>query len=268
MIADAPVVYDKQQDIRQLLTDEVRRVGALRPQDYFTPQLAHRAGGRRRQLYAPDARRSGRAPRRRTIAAPRTVPAGRRVPPTRLRIIGTNDFHGALEPRTDSRGVRRGGAAYLATAIRRARAECVAPAVRVAARRRRRRVPGDAGVEPRVRPPGRRHLQSSSATPRAALGNHEFDWGQDTLRARMREARYRLPRRQRAIRRRPRRAVDPRRHADRPRTGLKIGVIGLASVLTARTTAARNVVGLGLPRRPVRSSTASRAGCARAVRTT
>src|SRR5829696_9480264 len=36
MIADAPLVYDKQQDFRQLLTDEVRRVGTLRPQDYFT----------------------------------------------------------------------------------------------------------------------------------------------------------------------------------------------------------------------------------------
>ena len=36
MIAGAPVVYDEQRDIRQLLTDEVRRAGTLRPQDYFT----------------------------------------------------------------------------------------------------------------------------------------------------------------------------------------------------------------------------------------
>src|SRR6266852_6845455 len=47
-------------------------------------------------------------------------PAGTRF----LRIIATNDFHGALEPRPDANGVRRGGAAYVAAAIDRARTEC------------------------------------------------------------------------------------------------------------------------------------------------
>jgi 2',3'-cyclic-nucleotide 2'-phosphodiesterase/3'-nucleotidase/5'-nucleotidase len=37
MLRDAPVVYDRQQDIRQLLIDEVRRAGTLRPADYFQP---------------------------------------------------------------------------------------------------------------------------------------------------------------------------------------------------------------------------------------
>ncbi len=37
MLAGAPVVYDKQQDIRQLLVDEVRRRGSISPGDYFTP---------------------------------------------------------------------------------------------------------------------------------------------------------------------------------------------------------------------------------------
>src|SRR5436305_3676884 len=41
-----------------------------------------------------------------------------------LRIIATNDFHGALEPRPDANGIRRGGAAYVAAAIDRARTEC------------------------------------------------------------------------------------------------------------------------------------------------
>ena len=36
MIQGAPVVYDKQETIRQLLIDEVRRRGTLRPEDYFT----------------------------------------------------------------------------------------------------------------------------------------------------------------------------------------------------------------------------------------
>ena len=53
---------------------------------------------------------------------------------SRLRIIATNDFHGALEPRADASGVMRDGAAYLASAIRRAASECrpVLPAMHTA----------------------------------------------------------------------------------------------------------------------------------------
>ena len=36
MLQNAPVVYDQQQVIRQLLIDEVRRRGVIRPEDYFT----------------------------------------------------------------------------------------------------------------------------------------------------------------------------------------------------------------------------------------
>src|SRR5206468_6270051 len=35
MLSGAPVVYDKQQEIRQLLIDEVRARGTLRQADYF-----------------------------------------------------------------------------------------------------------------------------------------------------------------------------------------------------------------------------------------
>jgi 2',3'-cyclic-nucleotide 2'-phosphodiesterase/3'-nucleotidase len=35
MLRDAPVVYDRQQEIRQLLIDEVRARGAIQPSDYF-----------------------------------------------------------------------------------------------------------------------------------------------------------------------------------------------------------------------------------------
>lgn len=35
MLADAPLIYDRQQEIRQLLIDEVRRKGTLVPSDYF-----------------------------------------------------------------------------------------------------------------------------------------------------------------------------------------------------------------------------------------
>ena len=37
MLRDAPVVYDRQQEIRQLLIDEVRAKGTLTPSDYFHP---------------------------------------------------------------------------------------------------------------------------------------------------------------------------------------------------------------------------------------
>lgn len=110
------------------------------------------------------------------------------VATARLRIIGTNDFHGALAPRRIG-GVERGGAAALAATIARAESECVAPACEW--------ILVDAGDE------FQGTLASNLAFGRpiseifdhlgyaaAALGNHEFDWGQDTLRARMRDERY------------------------------------------------------------------------------
>ncbi|MFL5618842.1 MAG: 5'-nucleotidase C-terminal domain-containing protein [Gemmatimonadaceae bacterium] len=243
MIADAPVVYDKQQDIRQLLTDEVRRAGTLRPQDYFRRNWRIEPSGVVGALY--DQMRGGVA-RSSTAAATTAVPAGVAArparPATRLRIIGTNDFHGALEPRADSRGVRRGGAAYVATAIRRARAECVAPACES--------LLVDGGDEFQGTPASNLAFGRPVASifqrlgyAAAALGNHEFDWGQDTLRARMRGVPY-------AFLGANVRYDDGR---DVPwirddtlivRGRLRIGVIGLASVLTARTTASKNVVGL------------------------
>jgi 2',3'-cyclic-nucleotide 2'-phosphodiesterase (5'-nucleotidase family) len=109
--------------------------------------------------------------------------------PPHLRIIGTNDFHGALEPRRDARGVLRGGAAALATAIKRAESECGPPDCQW--------ILVDGGDE------FQGTLASNLAYGRpvsgiynrlgytaAALGNHEFDWGTDTLRARMRDEHY------------------------------------------------------------------------------
>ena len=242
MIAGAPLVYDRQQDIRQLLTDEVRRVGTLRPQDYFTRNWRLEPAGAIGALYAQ--MRSGAV---RATASADTPTAPRRTarpprPATRLRVIGTNDFHGALEPRADSRGVRRGGAAYLATAITRARAECVAPACEL--------ILVDGGDEFQGTPAS--NLAFGRPVTRvfnrlgyaaAALGNHEFDWGQDTLRARMRDVRY--PFLGANVRYTDGRDVPWIRDATLIVRGrLKVGVIGLASVLTPRTSAMKNIVGL------------------------
>lgn len=108
---------------------------------------------------------------------------------TRLRLIGLNDFHGALEPRPDASGLLRGGAAALAGAIGRAGSECARPACEVLIL--------DGGDEFQGTPAsnlayGRPVVEifNRIGVAAAALGNHEFDWGQDTLRTRMREARY------------------------------------------------------------------------------
>jgi 2',3'-cyclic-nucleotide 2'-phosphodiesterase (5'-nucleotidase family) len=245
MIAGAPLVYDQKQDVRQLLTEEVRRAGMLRPQDYFTRNWRIEPESAVSSLYRQMRGRAGPVPTGAPPAAAKdSVPLARRAPrpATRLRVIGTNDFHGALEPRIDSRGARRGGAAYLAATIRRAESECRRPQCELLL------VDGGDEFQGTLasnlafgRPVTRIFNELGYAA--SALGNHEFDWGQDTLRARMRDAHY-------AFLGANVRYADGR---DVPwirddtlivRGPLRIGVIGLASVLTASTTIARNVAGL------------------------
>ena len=159
-----------------------------------------------------------------------------------VRILATTDFHGVLEPRRDSRGVARGGAATLAAEIRKARAECHAPGC-VA-------VLLDGGDEFQGTPAsnlafGRPVVTLFNRLGRtaAALGNHDFDWGQDTLRARMREARY------------PILAANVTDTTGRDVAwipddtvmtvgGLRVGIIGVATVQTPTTTKPANVADL------------------------
>lgn len=243
MLSGAPVVYDKQQDIRQLLVDEVRRRGVITPADYFTRNWELVPSTAVASLYRDmhrstrgDARAVGVSPRRDTAA----VLAARPVP--RLRIISTNDLHGALEPRPDASGRLRGGAAYLATAMERAKQGCVSPACEV--------IILDGGDEFQGTPAsnlafGRPIVQLFNELGYAAgaVGNHEFDWGQDSLRARMGEANYALL------------AANVRDEQGRDvpwirddtlvtRGALKIGVVGVATVSTPSTTRASNVSGL------------------------
>jgi 2',3'-cyclic-nucleotide 2'-phosphodiesterase (5'-nucleotidase family) len=232
MLSGAPVVYDKQQEIRQLLIDEVKRRGVLKQEDYFTPnwQLVRGPG-----LEIND-RPPGTQIRTLPIVQP-AFPAGAKF----LRIIATNDFHGALEPRPDASGVRRGGAAYVATALERARRECVPGCETVLL---------DAGdlfqgtVASNLsygRPVVEYYNRMGYAA--SALGNHEFDWGVDTLRARMRQATFGIF------------GANVRDTAGRDvkwipndtivtRGRIKVGIIGVATVNTPTTTRAANVVGL------------------------
>src|SRR5688500_11082841 len=107
MLRGAPVVYQGDTEIRQLLLDEVRNRRQLKSADYFADnwRIARGSGA----ATGPTATRPAQTDSVRSAAFPR----GTRF----LRIIGTNDFHGALEARPDPAGVRRGGAAHVARAI-------------------------------------------------------------------------------------------------------------------------------------------------------
>jgi 2',3'-cyclic-nucleotide 2'-phosphodiesterase (5'-nucleotidase family) len=268
MLSGARVVYDKSEEIRQLLVDEVRRRGTINPWNYFTRnwriEPVSAVGTLYQQMrrttrddsHADSAATPTRAPAAPAVAAitsPATtsapggatttasaVRATRPVP--RLRIISTNDFHGALEPRPDATGRLRGGAAYLATAIARARAECVSPGCET--------ILLDGGDEFQGTPAsnlafGRPvvDLFNELGYAAGAVGNHEFDWGQDTLRARMRDARYALLA---ANVRYPDGRDVPWIRDDTlvTRGALKIGVVGVATLLTPTTTRASNVADL------------------------
>ena len=112
MLAGAPVVYDEQEEIRQLLVDEVRRRGTIDPRttsrrnwriEPATPSARCTADARdnREDAHAAGTR-AQRGPHGRSRRRAGTRTAATR--PRRLRIIATNDFHGALEPRADAHG--------------------------------------------------------------------------------------------------------------------------------------------------------------------
>ncbi|MEP6729634.1 MAG: 5'-nucleotidase C-terminal domain-containing protein [bacterium] len=256
MLTGAPVVYDKQQEIRQLLLDEVRGKGTIAPADYFTRNWHIEPTTAVPTLFSA-LHRDNREDAHAVGTPPARAPVSRPRPATRLRIIGTNDFHGALEPRPDATGKRRGGAAYIASAIHNAAAGCVAPACET--------VLLDAGDEFQGTPAsnlafGRPVVAMFNELGLAAgaVGNHEFDWGQDTLRARMHDAHYAM-------------LAANVRYADGrdvpwirddtliTRGALKVGVIGLATPLTPSTTRASNVADLRfLPQAPIVDSLAKR----------
>ncbi len=185
MLSGAPVVYDAKEDIRELLIDEVTRRGTLRHADYFTrnwwlepPAAVTQAAA---ELAAP--------PRPRPAAGGASRSDAHLTNGRWLRIIATNDFHGALEPRADSNGAVRGGAAYLATEIRTARRACVSPRCESLWLDGGDLFQGTPASNLAFGRPVMTIFNSLGLTA-AALGNHEFDWGLDTLRAHMRGASY------------------------------------------------------------------------------
>ncbi|MGQ0814258.1 MAG: 5'-nucleotidase C-terminal domain-containing protein [Gemmatimonadota bacterium] len=230
MIANTPVVYDRQEGIRELLIEEVRRRGVLRAADYFTQNWS---------IVPLAARDSLLSLRRRELRA--GARAGERVR-KRLRVLATNDVHGRLLPETYSwsNGRAVGGMAALASYFKH-EAQGFDGATIIL----------DGGDVMQGTPisnltTGRSSVATFNASgyAAAAIGNHEFDWGVPILRDRMAQAKFGwlganiflAGRQTQPIWSKPTRMVTV--------NGMKVGIIGLATEETPATTKSTNVIGL------------------------
>jgi len=238
MLARARVVYDKGEDVRDLLVEEIRRVRAVEARAYYRASWS---------IVPPEAREAARA----MVAPAAPVAAAAMVggggggggaDSTLLRVLAITDLHGQLDARVlDGSGGRLvGGAAVLKPWLDSLARGCRCASVRL-----------DAGDEMQGAPLsnlsyGRATIVAMNAMgiDAAAIGNHEFDWSVDTLLARMREARYRFVSAN----------ITDSAGTARPdwaepwtlliRSGVKVAVIGLTTRSTPTTTAPRNVRGL------------------------
>src|SRR6266550_3643769 len=230
MVARAPVVYDKGEDIRELLVDEIRRARMLQTTAYLRPSWA---------IIPDSARAAARAMFAPAVATSATISTR---DSTLLRVLAITDLHGQLEPSVwDWSGGRQvGGVAALKPWLDSLANACGCTSVRL-----------DAGDEMQGTALsnatfGRGTVEAlgNLGIDGAAIGNHEFDWSVDTLRARMREAKY------------PFLSANITTSAGTARPdwatpwklvtkgGVKIAVIGLTTTETPTSTAARNVQGL------------------------
>ncbi len=231
MLARAPVVYDKGEDIRALLVDEIRRVSTLQAATYLRPSWA---------IIPDPARAAARA-----AFAPAPGQTALRVrDSTLLRVLATTDLHGQLEPRVWewSQGRPVGGAAALKPWLDSLTRACGCTTVRLDA--------GDEmqGTALSNATYGRGTVEAMNALgiDAAAIGNHEFDWSVDTLRQRMSEAKY--PFLSANI------TTGTGGAGGRPdwakpwtlvtKYGTRVAVIGLTTTETRTATAPRNVQGL------------------------
>jgi 2',3'-cyclic-nucleotide 2'-phosphodiesterase (5'-nucleotidase family) len=227
MLKGARVVYDRGEDVRTLLAGEIRRAGTLEARAWYTPNWS---------ILPPARDAVARA------FAPAPSPVSE-ADSTLLRVLAITDFHGALASRTWpwSGGREVGGSAALKPWLDSLARVCGCTSIRL-----------DAGDEMQGTPVsnfsfGRASIEALNAfgLDAAAIGNHEFDWSVDTLRARMQEARYRFVSAN----------ITDSAGTARPawaepwtlvqRGGVKVAVIGLTTTSTPTTTAARNIRGLG-----------------------
>jgi 2',3'-cyclic-nucleotide 2'-phosphodiesterase (5'-nucleotidase family) len=253
MLAGARTVYDEGRDIRDLLVEEIRRVGTIRPAHYaqqnwsLVPSAAvseaMSALNRTRVSEARGTSATGAsttaassnaaAGRGLATAAPR-VAAGTKV----LRVVSTNDLHGTHSPRPDAQGVQRGGAIPLAAAIAKARRECSVNC-ELLLLDGGDMFTGTPGSDWQYGRPMVEFMNTVGYTA-AALGNHEFDYGRDTMYTRFRAMKF-------AVLGANVRGRDGQRpswvRADTivERAGVKVGIVGAAGTHTSGSTKAIHV---------------------------
>jgi 2',3'-cyclic-nucleotide 2'-phosphodiesterase / 3'-nucleotidase / 5'-nucleotidase len=227
MLRGARVVYDRGESIRDLLAEAIRTRGNLTAQAVYSASWSVEPAEARAAL--------------RQAFAPRVV-AVSRPDSTLLRVLAINDFHGALEPQVWpwSAGRPVGGAAALKPWLDSLTRACFCTSIRL-----------DAGDEMQGTPVsnfnfGRPAIAALNALgiDAAAIGNHEFDWTVDTLRARMAEARYRFVAANITDSTGTARPAWAEPFTVVARGGVRVAVIGLALQATPETTSPRNVRGL------------------------
>jgi 2',3'-cyclic-nucleotide 2'-phosphodiesterase (5'-nucleotidase family) len=174
MLRGAPVVYDRGENIRELLIDEIRSRKVIDPAEYAAREwriLPEGAASAVRTLF--------RIPSRPFPVGPRDT--------ILLRVLATADLHGVLLPRAGRQADgRTGGVAALASLMDSLSADCACPTLRLDA--------GDAmqGTVSANVTRGRAMVQvlNRLGIAATALAEHDFVWSQDTLRRRMSEAGY------------------------------------------------------------------------------
>jgi 2',3'-cyclic-nucleotide 2'-phosphodiesterase/3'-nucleotidase/5'-nucleotidase len=232
MLARAPIVYDKGEDIRELLVNEIRRAGTLQPNTYLKPSWA----------IIPDSARAAVRATFAAMAAQAAPPVVRTRDSLLLRVLTITDLHGQLESRVWdwSQGRPVGGVAALKPWLDSLTRVCGCTSVRL-----------DAGDEMQGTAlsnvtfgRGTVAALSALAIDAAAIGNHEFDWSVDTLRQRMREATYPFVSANITTARGTARPEWAKPWTLITKYGTRIAVIGLTTTETPTATAPRNVQGL------------------------
>jgi 2',3'-cyclic-nucleotide 2'-phosphodiesterase/3'-nucleotidase/5'-nucleotidase len=230
MLAGAPVIYDKQEDIKELLIEEIRRRGTINPASYFKQNWRLVPA----EAAAEVQRRLGRDLR---SVAPVAVD-----PAKRLRVLATNDFHGRLLPEvySFSSGKLVGGAVALDGYFREERLGFAGPTIIL-----------DGGDVMQGTPisnltKGRSTVEffNRAGYSAAAIGNHEFDWAVPVLRDRIKQARYGWLGANIYLAGTQNRPAWSKPTALVTVDGVKVGIIGLATEETPDVTKSSNVVGL------------------------
>jgi 2',3'-cyclic-nucleotide 2'-phosphodiesterase (5'-nucleotidase family) len=180
MLRGSPLVYDRTENVRELLVDDLRARKTIDPARFADSSwriVPASMAAQVRALFAP-----------KPPAARRPAPRAAADSGVVLRVLTMNDFHGQILPRSYGWAKDRpvGGVVALDATMDSLAAACACPTVRIDA--------GDQMQGSLVSSSGRGRstvdVLNRLGLDAAAIGNHDLDWSVDTLKARMAEARY------------------------------------------------------------------------------